>query len=114
MGVWPNGESDPIEICVDYDGDNVAANQDSNGFFYDQKLVLPEFVNARVFDPNDRDQTGMLLYICDGSVANGARLVAAWGQDPATASNERPGLDVGTTAPPAASFESGKSADRRP
>lgn len=111
MGVWPNGESDPIEICVDYDGDNVAANQDSNGFFYDRKLVLPEFVNARVFDPNDRDQTGMLLYICDGSVAGGAQLVAAWGQDPESASIAEPGLDLGTTAPPAATFEAGKTYD---
>lgn len=110
MGVLPEGETGSVEICVDYNGDNTGPNQDSNGFFYDEKLVLQPLANARVFDP-DGDQTGMLLYICDASVGTGARLVAAWGQDPDRASRDEPGLDAGTTAPPAASFEAAKTAD---
>lgn len=110
MGVLPEGANGPIEICVDYNGDNQGPNQDDNGFFYDEKLELQPLANARVYDP-DGDQTGMLLYICGASVESGARLAAAWGQDPATATRDEPGLDVGTTAPPAAGFEAGKTAD---
>src|SRR5690606_28078850 len=91
---------------------------DANGFRYDLLLELDEFEVAKVLDdvPNDGiagDQTGMLLYVCpsapDEPVVH--RIVAAWGQDPSLASFGPPGLDAGTTAPPAATFEAGKLAE---
>jgi uncharacterized repeat protein (TIGR01451 family) len=112
--VWviPVDDGGTIDICVDYDGDNAGPLTDANGFHYDQKLTLGELQTARVFD-SDGDQTGMLLYVCPTAPNQlpEAKLAAAWGQDPDIASFGAPALDLGTTAPPAASFEAGKSAD---
>jgi uncharacterized repeat protein (TIGR01451 family) len=112
MPIRPANGPATVRICVDYNSDNAGAFEDANGFKYDRLLELAEYANERVFDP-DGDQTGMLLYVCDADSAqpSGARLVAAWGQDPATASGAEPGLDSGTTAPPSASFEAGKGAE---
>jgi uncharacterized repeat protein (TIGR01451 family) len=111
--VWVIGVNGggPVDICVDYDGDAVGPLTDANGFAYDVKLTLNPFQAATVFDP-DGDQTNMLLYVCSSTPnapVNG-RLAAAWGQDPDTASAGAPALDLGTTAPPAATFEAGKGA----
>jgi uncharacterized repeat protein (TIGR01451 family) len=106
MPVPPNGSNAAIEICVDYDGDGAGALTDSFGFHYDTLLTLNPLQNAKVFDP-DGDQSALVLYVCDGSAA---QLAAAWGQDAATASPAEPGLDLGTTAPPASTFVAGKSA----
>ena len=112
MPVLTNGAPGPVNICVDYDGDAVGPFTDSFGTGYDRKLTLNEFASATVFDP-DGDQTGMILYICDmpaGSFTD-YKIAAAWGQQPGVASAAEPGLDLGTTAPPAASFAVGKAAD---
>ncbi len=112
MPVLPQGGSGSVDICVDYKGDNAGSLVDHYGFHYDRLLSLNQFENMKVFDPNG-DQTGMILYVCDPNPAqpSGAKLVAAWGQSPADASAAEPGLDLGTTAPPAQSFAAGKSAD---
>lgn len=101
----------PVEVCVDYDADNAGPLTDANGFRYDLRLSLDAFEIATVYD-SDGDQTGMLLYVC-GDTPNApvnGRLAAAWGQDPAVASSGPPALDLGTTAPPAATFEAAKLA----
>lgn len=112
MPVFTNGVTGPVPICVDYDGDNAGPLTDSQGLRYDQLLNLNQFQSARVFD-SDGDQTGMILYVCnlDPSAVLNVKLAAAWGQDPTRASASEPGLDLGTTAPPAASFAVGKAAD---
>lgn len=116
--VFANGQTGPVNVCVDFDGDGQGDLIDANGFRYDLLLELDEFEVAKVLDdvPNDGiagDQTGMLLYVCpsapDEPVVH--RIVAAWGQDPSLASFGPPGLDAGTTAPPAATFEAGKLAE---
>jgi uncharacterized repeat protein (TIGR01451 family) len=112
--VWviPVDDGSTVDICVDYDADNAGPLQDLNGFRYDQRLTLTELQNARVFD-SDGNQTGMLLYVCPTAPnqAVTSKLAAAWGQDPDIATPGEPGLDLGTTAPPASTFEAGKSAD---
>lgn len=112
MPVLTNNATGPVNICVDYDGDATGPLTDSFGTGYDQKLTLNEFASATLFDP-DGDQTGMILYVCD--MPNGTftdyKITAAWGQQPGVASANSPGLDLGTTAPPAASFAVGKAAD---
>jgi uncharacterized repeat protein (TIGR01451 family) len=109
--VYPDGETGPVNICIDYNGDGQGNLVDVNGFEYDQLLPLAEFASARVFDP-DGDQTGMLLYVCPAAANQPvtARLAAAWGEDPAIATPGQPALDLGTTAPPTAMFEAGKAA----
>ncbi|RMD74349.1 MAG: hypothetical protein D6818_03330, partial [Bacteroidetes bacterium] len=49
-----------IQICIDYDGDNVGPNQDANGHYYDQSYTLNELDRVLVYDP-DGDQTNMLV-----------------------------------------------------
>ncbi len=112
--VWviPVDDGSTVDICVDFDGDNAGPLIDANGFRYDLRLSLAELQTSRVFDP-DGDQTGTLLYVCS-NIANQvveAKLAATWGQDPDISSPGAPALDLGTTAPPAATFEAGKSAD---
>ncbi len=109
--VYPDGELGPVPVCVDYNSDNQGPLVDANGFHYDQLLSLAEFESAKVYDP-DGDQTGMLLYICPAAPDQPvtAKLAAAWGQDPNVATPGEPALDLGTTAPPAATFEAGKGA----
>lgn len=116
MPVLSNGASGPVDICADYDGDDAGPLLDPFGFHYDELLTLNEFESAKVFENgsgNDRDQTGMVLYICDSDpiVLDNATITAAWGQAPGVASADEPGLDLGTTAPPASSFTAGKGAE---
>ena len=112
--IWviPVDDGSTVDICVDFNGDNAGDLTDGNGFHYDLKLTLSELANERVFDP-DGDQTGALLYVCSDTPNEvfTVKLAAAWGQDPDIASAGAPALDLGTTAPPAATFEAGKSAD---
>jgi len=112
MPILTNGASGAVNICIDYDGDAVGPLTDSFGTGYDRKLTLDEFTSATIYDP-DGDQTGMILYICDMPIGTFTdyKLTAAWGQQPGVASADAPGLDLGTTAPPAASFAVGKAAD---
>ena len=110
--VFTNGFTGPVPICVDYNGDNVGPQTDSLGLHYDQLLSLNQFQSAKVFD-SDGDQTGMILYVCNLPPSDilKVKLAAAWGQAPGQASADEPGLDLGTTAPPAASFAVGKAAE---
>jgi len=108
--VLPDGVNAPVDICVDYDGDNAGPLTDDFDFKYDLRFTLNPLQGRKVFDP-DGDQTGMVLYVCDidPEVAD-AKIAAAWGQAPGIASAGQPGLDLGTTAPPAATFFAGKGA----
>ncbi len=97
--VWVIGSSpsgvDPIPsftLCVDYNGDGGSLIDDI-GNRYDSKITLEELESYKLYDP-DGDQTGMSLWVCDGSKT---LLSAAWGQDPAAASSGSPAVDVGTT-----------------
>lgn len=104
----PVGQS--ANICIDYNGDGQGAFIDANGFRYDRLISLARLQNAAIYEP-DGDQTGMILYVCDPPAApTGARIAAAWGQEPGIASAGEPGLDLGTTAPPASTFAAGKGA----
>ncbi|MBY0280140.1 hypothetical protein K2Z84_32810 [Candidatus Binatia bacterium] len=107
--VWvtPVGNGDTaVDVYVDYDADPLTGpNLDPNGNRYDVLLHLRELDRATVYDPVDRDQTGMLLY----TLTPGVKLAAAWGQDPTTASAAAPGLDVGTGIPPLPLFSAGKN-----
>jgi RHS repeat-associated protein/uncharacterized repeat protein (TIGR01451 family) len=109
--VWvtPVGNRDPIEVYVDYNGDNVpnpsTGGVDPNGFNYDFKYWLSELESVRIYDP-DGDQTGMLVYVVDP----GVKLMAAWGQDPATNNPGPPAIDAGTGTPPLPLFEAVKDA----
>jgi uncharacterized repeat protein (TIGR01451 family) len=96
-------------VCVDYNGDRTGASTDSYGQQYDTRLTLPPLQRSIVYDP-DGDQTGMRLYLCDGSELTDARIAVAWGQDPDTASASAPGLDVGTSVPPLPKFTAAKGA----
>ncbi|MBK8050932.1 MAG: DUF11 domain-containing protein [Anaerolineales bacterium] len=109
--IFGAGESGPAQICIDYDGNNDGPFTDAYGFHYDLLLVINALQSRQVFDP-DGDQTGMVLYVCDPpSAQTGAELAATWGQAPGVASAGPPSLDLGTTAPPASTFETGKGAE---
>ena len=99
--------SEPFDICVDYDGDLSGPLTDAYGNDYDVLLSLNELEPALVYD-SDGDQTGMVLYVCDGS---DARIAVVWGQDPDTASQASPAIDVGTTIPPLERLASGKAVE---
>ncbi|MCZ2340257.1 MAG: IgGFc-binding protein, partial [Bacteroidales bacterium] len=99
-----NGNT-PVTIYIDYDADpTTGANTDSFGNKYDTTIQLRELDRGLVYDPNDRDQTGMLLYVLEPNV----KLAAAWGQDPLVASAAAPGLDMGTAIPPLPMFSASK------
>ena len=112
--VLRNGGNGPVAVCVDYDGNNDGLLTDAYGFEYDRLLSLAKLESQKVYDP-DGDQTGMVLYVCDPPAnQTGAKIATAWGQAPGDASPGAPGLDLGTTAPPAATFEAGKGAEVSP
>jgi hypothetical protein len=94
---YPSGStsSGDITICIDHDGDG-GAFIDGNGISYDEFFDLGELDLAKVYDPDDNDQTGTRIWVCDGS---DAILAGAYGQDPATASGGLPGIDLGTGLP---------------
>ncbi len=104
--------SGTMYVCADYNGDGLGALTDNNGHHYDQLLTLNSLQQAKVYD-SDGDQTGMLLYLCNGSESannRGNNIAVAWGQDPTRASTGAPGLDVGTTVPPLPNFTAIKGA----
>lgn len=96
-----------VTVYADFDADpTTGPNTDTNGNQYDVSFSLRELDRAKIFDTNDGDQTGMLVY----TLAAGIKLAAAWGQDPLTASSGAPGLDVGNGVPPLPEFDAGKNA----
>lgn len=99
-----------IKICADFNDDGLGALMDTNGHRYDQLYTLTNLGRAKIYD-TDGDQTGMRIYLCNGSEdGNTNKIAAAWGQDPATATVTAPGLDVGTTVPSLGNFDAVKSA----
>ena len=100
-----NGDT-AVTVYVDYDADPATGPlTDPNGNKYDVALSLKELERAKIYDTNDRNQTGMLVY----TLSPGIKLAAAWGQDPSAASGGAPGLDVGTGVPPLPLFSAGKN-----
>ncbi|HRZ55436.1 MAG TPA: SdrD B-like domain-containing protein [Candidatus Paceibacterota bacterium] len=117
-----NGET-ARTVYVDYNGNGVwdgygtDPGLDPNGFGYDISYSLKELEQLKIYDP-DGDQTGMLVYV----LAEGVKLVAAWGQDPVNyvsgddtdnklgSSPGAPGLDVGTSVPPLPIADAAKTA----
>ena len=94
-----------IDVCVDVSGDGGASTDPNTGLQFDYQVRLNRLESARLYDggrnsPNnvpahiDGDQSGMLVFVCDGS---SSILAAAWGQDPSEASLGRPAIDLGTT-----------------
>ncbi len=81
-----------IAICIDYNGDGGPLT-DTKGNSYDITASLEELETLKIYDP-DGDQTGMSIWVCDGS---DAILSTVWGQDPNTASGGSPAIDVGTS-----------------
>ncbi|MCP4542818.1 MAG: DUF2341 domain-containing protein [Chloroflexi bacterium] len=94
----------PTDLYVDYDNDpSTGPYTDPNGNQFDVLYTLDAFASQRIYDNNDRDQTGMHLYTLDNTL-----ITAAWGQDPANASPGNPYLDMGTTIPPQPAISAGK------
>ncbi|MFK8103422.1 MAG: LamG-like jellyroll fold domain-containing protein [Saprospiraceae bacterium] len=102
---YPTGSTStgPITLCIDYDGDN-------SGPGYDTQITLNplEIVRLRDIIDNDNDQTGMRIWVCDGS---DAIIAGAWGQDPANASGSSPAIDLGTGLPNGIPFAATKCVD---
>jgi large repetitive protein len=80
-------------IYVDYNGDRLGLNTDSNGGKYDVSIAVTPMTVTTVYDP-DRDQSSMRLYTLDGTLITGA-----WGQQPSVAGPALPYLDLGNTLP---------------
>ncbi len=100
-----NGET-AVDVYVDFDANpSTGSLTDPNGNKYDQKLSLKELERAKVYDTDDGNQTGTLIY----TLGSGVKLAAAWGQDPTTANRLAPGLDVGTGVVPLPLFSAGKN-----
>ena len=87
--------SGSVMVCVDYDGDG-GSQIDPNGMAYDASTTVNELGLAKLYDP-DGDQTGMRVWVCDGS---DAVLAGAWGQDPNNAVGyAKSEMDLGTGLP---------------
>ena len=81
---------------------------DVNGIPYDESIVIAELGMTKIYDPDDNDQTGTRIWVCDGS---DAILAGAYGQDPATASGGSPAIDLGTGLPNGIPYSVSKCAD---
>lgn len=96
-----------VDVYVDFDADPTTGPlTDPSGNKYNVKYSLQELQQQEIYDTQDRNQTGMLVYTLDPNI----KLAAAWGQDPSTASVSAPGLDAGTGIPPAPLYDAGKNA----
>ena len=90
----------PTTVFVDFDADpTTGALVDGFGNQYDMSVTLGSLERAKIFDPNDNDMTGALLYTLDGSL-----LALAWGQDPASSVRTNPYFDAGTIIPGLTTF----------
>ena len=112
-----SGDAEDVKVYVDYDGDNLTGSQDYYGNWYDTVLTLDELQRVKVYDP-DGDQSAMVLYLLNEGPDNipgtgddtNAKIVAAWGEDPAAASAGQPGFDAGAGIPPLPIYDAGKNA----
>ena len=102
---YPNGSSNtnPITICIDYNGDG-GALIDTYGTSHDATVVLDPLDNAKLYDP-DGDQTGMQIWVCDNS---DALIAGAWGQDPVNVNTEKDAVDLGVALPNGIPFATSK------
>ena len=93
--IWVVANQDTT-LYVDYDGNpDTGAEIDAHSNKCDKAITVKRLELAKVYNPSG-DQTGMLIYTLD----KGAKIAAAWGEDPAKASPGQPGLDLGTGIPP--------------
>jgi uncharacterized repeat protein (TIGR01451 family) len=104
-----------IEVCVDYNGDG-GSQLDIYGNQYDQSFVLRPLQQLKLRDsdfiPGDYDQTGMRVWVCDGS---GALIAGAYGQEADATNTGRfitpggaPAIDLGTGIPNGLPYEFSK------
>lgn len=98
-----SGGSGNITICIDYDGDGGSLT-DLNGTPYDNSVVLSPLDHEKIYDP-DGDQTGMRIWVCDGS---NAVIAGAWGQAPVDIVEEQYALDLGVGLPNGIPFATSK------
>ncbi len=86
-----------ITLCVDYENDGVD----------DLTFDVAPLASTQLRDPNDGDQTGMYIRVCDADAAdqNAGVIAVAWGLDPTGASTGSPAIDVGTGIPNIAAIE---------
>ena len=91
-----------VTLYVDYLNDPPAGGRptDPQGNEYDVSFTLKEYDFAKVYDPEDLDQTGILVYSLDERV----RVAAVWGQDPERTVSLGDAIDLGTGIPPLPSF----------
>ncbi|MFK8007335.1 MAG: LamG-like jellyroll fold domain-containing protein [Saprospiraceae bacterium] len=92
-----------INVCVDFNGDGGPLT-DANGISFDSTFVFSHLDREKILDA-DGDQTGMRIWVCDGS---DAIIAGAWGQDPSTASPGSPAIDLGVGLPNGIPFSTSK------
>ncbi len=92
-----------INVCVDFNGDG-GSEVDGNGITYDSLFVMSDLDRVKILDA-DGDQTGMRIWVCDGS---DAIIAGAWGQDPSTAPTGFPAIDLGVGLPNGIPFSTSK------
>ena len=83
-------------VYVNYSGDlTVGANTAPNGAKYDISYAINKLQSKTIYDATDKDMTKARIFTTDG-----AKLAAAWGEDPSKAGPGAPYLDMGTTIVP--------------
>ncbi len=96
----------PTTIYVDYNGDGGPLTNDCGTYNFATNVGFLQSV--KIYDP-DRDQTGMRIFTCDGTL-----LAGAWGEDPLIAPGGEPSLDIGTTCLPLPSIGAKKTVAMTP
>ncbi|MCB9138801.1 MAG: DUF11 domain-containing protein [Caldilineaceae bacterium] len=113
--IYVDFDNDGTPDPVDFNGDGDTDDTNVNGLdetTSDQGILVTALKSIRLFNPATNDQTGAFIYTLDasGNTGNpGCKIAAAWGQDPQTASDGLPAIDLGTVIPPFPSSNSGKS-----
>ncbi len=122
-----SGQASSTYIYADFNGDGTPDKADLNGdndasdtvdgineATSDQGMLVAGLQSIRLFDPIDRNQTGMRITSRSGPNNTGdagCDIIAVWGEDPNVASSGEPGFDVGTSIPPLRSFTGLKTAE---
>ncbi|OYV06490.1 MAG: hypothetical protein CFE26_06030, partial [Verrucomicrobiales bacterium VVV1] len=83
-------------IYVNYSGDlTIGASTAPNGAKYDVSYNVNKLQSQTIYDTADKNMTKARIFTTDG-----AKLAAAWGEDPSKAGPGAPFLDMGTTIVP--------------